>query len=305
MLRHRLTFGPLFILILIGLFWLDNWLDGVVLPDDIAGVIGRDSLPSGIVLFLLSVSVLPFAAFELTRIFSANGISESKWMTVAAAELGLLVQYCLPDSLSGSHAVAVVCTALVGMFVVSLVFYSRGRNVEGVVAAAGGTMFAMIYLGLMLGFFLSLRRWNSSWLILAVVLITKSCDTGAYFSGRAFGKHKLIPWLSPKKTWEGLAGGLALAVVVAILLALWGHGIGRVEYQPGKFHEFEFPLWKAGLAGLLFGIVGHAGDLTASLFKRDAGIKDASNVLPGFGGVLDLLDSPLLVAPLSYWLLSG
>lgn len=299
-----MTFGPFFIAVLIAIFWLDSLLDGVILPTGAAEILGRETLPAGLLLFGFSAIVLPFAGLELTRILRANGISESGWLTVVAAEAGLAVHYCLPNSLGGSEAVAVVCTALVLMFVISLVFYSRRQNVEGVVAAAGGTMFSMIYLGLMLGFYLSLRRWNSAWLILAIVTITKSCDTGAYFSGRMFGKHKLIPWLSPKKTWEGLAGGLVLAIAVAVALALWGQAIGQVEYQPGKFHQFSFPIWKATLAGILFGVVGHAGDLTASLFKRDAGIKDSSSILPGFGGVLDLLDSPLLVAPVSYWMLS-
>ncbi len=308
MLRHRLTFGPLIIVILLALFWLDSWLDSYYLPESIADLIGRNTLPSGFLLFLLCTAILPLAALELTRILRANGINESGGLTIIAAELGLFVHYFIPQSMDGAQSVALVGTALVAMFVVSLVIYSRGQNVEGVVAAAGGTMFAMIYLGLMLGFYLSLRRWESTWLIMAVIAITKACDSGAYFTGRFCGKHKLIPWLSPKKTWEGLAGGLITAVIFALLLCWWGQSIGQdgqVEYLDGKFHNFAFPWWKAIAAGLLFGIVGHAGDLTASLFKRDAGIKDSSNLLPGFGGVLDILDSPLLVAPVAYWLLSS
>ncbi len=298
MLKHRLTFGPIFILALVGVFWLDYYVDSLVLPDGLAQLLGRSTAPSGIVLFFFLLAILPLAAIELTEILRANNIRSSKWLTILAAEIGLAVHYCPKNTLDGSAATAVVCTALVGVFVLALIFYSRGQKTEGVVAAAGGTMFAMIYLGLMLGFYLSIRRWHSIWVILAIIAITKACDTGAYFSGRAFGKHKLIPWLSPKKTWEGLVGGILASITLAVALAWWANSSADV----GDGAALAFPYWKAVLAGVLFATVGHAGDLTASLFKRDAGIKDSSNILPGFGGILDVMDSPLLVAPVAYWL---
>jgi phosphatidate cytidylyltransferase len=161
----------------------------------------------------------------------------------------------------------------------------------GVVASAGGTLLAFVYLGLMSGFLLAIRREHSVWVLAWVILTTKACDIGAYFAGRSLGRHKLISWLSPGKTWEGLAGGLvASAVIGAAGLAL----VRRVE--PGLP-----PWWTGFIAGALFGLTGQFGDLIESLFKRDAGIKDASSVLPGFGGVLDVLDSPLMVAPVAYW----
>lgn len=316
MLRHRLTIGPLLILGLLLVFWLDGWLDHVELTGFLKQLfLGRDYFPSGLALFALGLVVLPPAAWELARIFRANHIMASLRMTCFAAVFGYVIHFAIPHTTQPLSAVAVVCTGLVLMFVFSLTWYSRDQNVEGVVAAAGGTMFAMIYLGFMLGFLLAIRRWNSPWIIVAVVLTTKSCDIGAYFTGRWFGKHKLIEWLSPGKTWEGLIGGLVTSTVVALALAWWGRMLDPLvlengqmiamgfEVRAGLRYPLHFNPIMAGAAGFLFGLTGQAGDLTASLLKRDAGIKDSSHVIPGFGGVLDVLDSPLLVAPLAYWIL--
>jgi phosphatidate cytidylyltransferase len=146
----------------------------------------------------------------------------------------------------------------------------------------------------MIGFLLALRREHSAWWIVGILLTTKACDTGAYFTGRAIGRHKMIPWLSPGKTWEGLAGGIAFAALVGGLLALaslsW---LGSSD---------QVPIWLGVTCGVVFAIVGQFGDLTMSLLKRGAGLKDSSHVLPGLGGVLDVIDSPLMVAPVAFWI---
>jgi phosphatidate cytidylyltransferase len=192
--------------------------------------------------------------------------------------------------------VAIVATAMILVFVGSMLIYAQNQNVQGVVAAAGAVMFAMVYLGLMLGFLLALRRQHSAWWIVGVVLTTKACDTGAYFTGRAVGRHPMIPWLSPGKTWEGLLGGILTAMIVGGLLAL----ASRALPSPVD----HVPIAIGVTAGLVFAVVGQFGDLTMSLLKRGAGLKDSSALLPGLGGVLDVLDSPLMVAPVAFWLLS-
>jgi len=306
LLRFRLIFGTIFIAALLLIFWVDSRLDYVVLSgtwSDLFG--GRSYLPSGLALLGLSVGVIPFAAWELTRILRANDVRARTWLTCFAAELGLLLHFAMPYSTDAAQAVAIVGTALVAMFLLALFWFSRERRVEGVVAAAGGTMFGMIYLGFMLGFLLSIRRWESAWVVLAIVLITKSCDIGAYFTGRAIGRHKLIPWLSPGKTWEGLLGGIVLAVCVASLLAWWGRSLEPVVIGGRLVYDHSFSAAYAALAGALLAVAGQIGDLMASLFKRDAGLKDSSRLLPGFGGVLDVLDSPLLAGPVAYWLLAA
>ena len=172
-------------------------------------------------------------------------------------------------------------------------------------------MLSVAYLGLMPGFLLAMRRWHSAWAILAILLITKMGDTGAYFTGRMLGRHKLIPWVSPGKTWEGLAGAVVWSTLFAIffawlsqhtdLMAVYRTQAGSTvpTLQPRHYH-----LGVMALCGVLLAVVGHAGDLTMSLFKRDAGIKDSGSVIPGMGGLLDLLDSPLLAAPVAYWMLA-
>jgi len=118
-------------------------------------------------------------------------------------------------------------------------------------------------------------------------LIIMGADAGAYYSGRALGKHKLAPAISPGKTWEGVAGGVLVALAMAALAHFW-------------FFR-ELPLkWALPLA-FVMAVVGILGDLTESALKRSAGAKDAAKLLPGHGGVLDRLDSLLFNAPLIYY----
>ena len=297
--------GPVFIVGLIALMAVDAWLDTLRLPEGVSALFrDRHYLPSGIPLLVFLGVLAALAGWELAAIFRANQINASSRVTSTAAVVGLVMHYAIPWTTDAPLATSIMATGLVGMFVVAMLFYSRGRNFEGVVAAVGGTMFAMIYIGFMAGFYLALRRWESPWLIAAIILTTKSCDIGAYFTGKAIGKHKLIPWLSPGKTWEGLVGGVITSVVVASLLAWLGRGVDDIEVREGLAYRYHFAPTYAAAVGFLFGVVGQAGDLAASLLKRDAGIKDSSNVIPGFGGFLDVLDSPLIVAPLAYWVVT-
>jgi phosphatidate cytidylyltransferase len=126
-------------------------------------------------------------------------------------------------------------------------------------------------------------------LVLAV-FVPKFGDIGAYFAGRLFGKTPMAPRLSPKKTWEGFMGGLILATAVAVLVG---------EQVP----IFPWGRLQALIFGVVVGSAGVVGDLAESLMKRDAALKDAGQGVPGFGGVLDVIDSVLFAAPLSYWLL--
>ena len=177
-------------------------------------------------------------------------------------------------------------------------------------AAAGAVMFAVAYLGLMMGFYLAIRRWHSPWTVLGVILIVKMGDIGAYAVGRAIGRHKLIPWLSPGKTWEGLAGAIIFCVLVAMAFAWLSQHYPdlttayRTSAEGLVAEAQQFHIGVAALAGLLLALVGHAGDLTMSLFKRDAGLKDSGRSVPGFGGLLDVLDSPPPAAPVAYWMLA-
>jgi len=121
-------------------------------------------------------------------------------------------------------------------------------------------------------------------------------DTGAYFAGKNFGRHKMAPRVSPKKTWEGSIGGLLLAMAgIGVIYGI--HNYTQTKYLPA------WPLYRYVLVGLVLAIVGQVGDLVESMLKRDAGVKDSGQVLPGHGGVLDRCDGFLFAGPVMYYLL--
>ena len=126
------------------------------------------------------------------------------------------------------------------------------------------------------------------YLTLFMMITVWVCDSGAYFSGRFFGRHKLNAEVSPKKTWEGSIGGTILAVLAALLMQ-------------HLFLSTFFTQLQAVYMGLLIAVVGQVSDLAESIIKRSTGVKDSSNLLPGHGGFLDRFDSYLLLAPIFYY----
>ena len=124
---------------------------------------------------------------------------------------------------------------------------------------------------------------NCAWFVLSIFGSVWICDSAAYFTGKAIGKHKLFPRVSPKKTWEGALGGLIGAVGTFVLMVHW--------LIPA------LPLIHALIPGLIVGTIGQIGDLAESLIKRDTGVKDSSAILPGHGGLLDRFDSILFASP--------
>ncbi len=128
-------------------------------------------------------------------------------------------------------------------------------------------------------------------MVLYLVGVVKISDVGAFFTGRSLGRHKLFPRLSPKKTWEGLIGGIVSSVVMSLLF-FW--------LTDGSLGKVQFGLHDALILGLVLPVVGVMGDLFESLLKRAADIKDSGSLIPGMGGVLDVLDSLLFGAPLLY-----
>jgi phosphatidate cytidylyltransferase len=181
------------------------------------------------------------------------------------------------------------------------------REPGGSVTRIAYTVLIAVYLGLLPSFFAQLRwpprtlevgqdaDYHGTLALALAVFVPKCGDIGAYMAGRFLGRHKMTPVLSPKKTWEGFAGGMATSVAVAVLLNRFGQPL------PGG------ATWLGDLAAVGFGLTvggaGVLGDLAESLIKRDCGQKDASQTVPGFGGVLDVVDSVIFAAPVAYcWL---
>lgn len=291
MLRTRLLFGPVLLAALFAVFWID---ERFARP----GGTGLSwFLRPGFALLAAGLIVSPLAAWELKQLYRALGASVSRGMLMVGGIVGMCVPWLLPESLQPLTAFAIVGTAAAGVLVMSMVWHSRTRSSKGVLVAAGAALLSFVYFGLMFGFVLVLRREHSAWAVLGVLVITKSCDIGAYFTGKLIGRHKLILWLSPGKTWEGLVGGVVVASSLGVLFAwLLTHHMISAETPPITW-------WHGALLGAMLAITGQTGDLIASLLKRDAGVKDSSSLLPGFGGVLDVIDSVLPAAPVAYWLL--
>jgi len=311
MLRYRLIFGPLMIAALIGVVIADSVLDGVDLSNTPlqAPFLGRTYLPAGLLMLLCFAVLSVLGSRELCVIFRAKSVVIDTPVIVLSGLLGLGLFYAIPHGLGSQTAVAIYGTAMAGLFLTTLIIHSRRGRTEGAIHAAAAAMFTFVYLGVLPGYLMGIRSWHSAWTLVAVIAITKTCDIGAYFTGLAIGKHKLIPWLSPKKTWEGLIGGMLLSAGLATALAALGNHYEVTGYwarQAGDraFVNVSYPLWYVFPAGLILGLIGQFGDLVASLFKRDAGIKDSGKAIPGFGGILDIIDSPVVVAPFAYWLLT-
>ncbi len=288
MLRQRLITGPLLILLVLGVVFLDDHLE--------AGCCELASrLPRGFVLYVFCSVLSVCIAREVSAFATAVGMRTNATIAAVCAWLALTGVALGGWSSSTTDGLTAIMTALAACFALPMLAVGLSRETRGSLALVGSTLVAAIYGGVLLGFWLLLRDQHSAWFLVAALLTTKSSDIGAYAVGCTIGRHKLIPWLSPAKSWEGLVGGIATSAIVAASFAHFGSAsVGSAD---------QLPVWFATLVGALLGLVGQLGDLCESALKRDAGAKDSGNILPGMGGALDVLDSPLLAGPALWWLL--
>ena len=161
------------------------------------------------------------------------------------------------------------------------------------------TIVGALYVGWMLSYWLSLRGLEDglNWVYLAI-LTTFANDTGAFFIGRARGKHRLAPAISAAKTWEGAIGGLLSGIAAAVVIATI---LNRLSQQFNEIPLFTFPYWQIILLGFLVGFFAQLGDLVESLLKRNMRVKESGNLLPGHGGILDRFDSLIFVGAVVYY----
>ena len=275
MLRRRLVTGPLLILGLIGVVGLDEFL-------------ARTTGTAGIVFTALAaVVVIPLGAIEAARLLRETGVRAGTAATVLAAESVLICTLLATQVGDRTTAAGLV---LIGPFLAILIAgvdIARSRRIEGGFTAVAGIVTAGLWLGLGLASWILVACHSGGIMAAGLVMVVKVGDIGAYFTGMAIGRHKLIPWLSPGKTIEGGVGALVWGGAAGVVLAL---GTGSLGLMPGF------------VGGVLLAGTGAIGDLLESLLKREAGAKDSGTLLPGMGGMLDVLDSPLLAGPVA-WLL--
>jgi phosphatidate cytidylyltransferase len=221
------------------------------------------------------------------------------WLTVGAAMAVLLANWAAHLAPARAGPWEWVAGALVAVVLAGFLWeMTTFREPGGVVARVAVLTLVAAYLGLLPSFLAQLRWWPESGAtapdlraeaaLALVFFVPKFCDVGAYFTGRYLGRHRMTPVLSPKKTWEGLAGGLLAAALTALLINRLVHPVIGGDGD-------------AALFGVAVGGAGVLGDLAESLVKRDGGHKDASATLPGFGGILDVVDSVLFAAPVAWW----
>ena len=187
------------------------------------------------------------------------------------------------------HDLSIIPLALVISAVfISLLIMIVSRSLErGSLILWSWGLIGMFYMGFLLGHWIQLmNEFGRDWVLLAL-FSTFAVDTTAYFVGRAWGKHKMAPSISPGKTWEGAVGGFIGAIAAASLLAL--------------LPQIDLAYWKVIILGTLIGVFAQLGDLTESKLKRAVGVKEAGGIIPGHGGILDRLDSIVFVGVVVYY----
>lgn len=288
MLRHRLLTGASLIALLAGVVWLDaSPLASPLTAEAWASLVGEGGVaPRGLVLVgFTTLVVATLLGREIGALLQGCGGRTPAW--IVAAGTAIVAAATLLSSLvpAGPAAALGVPIAIVATVIASLAATLRPERLESAIASAAGVALGTAYAGTCLGGWMILRQEHAAWILGGAVLTAKSCDIGAYFTGLSIGRRKLVPWLSPKKTWEGLLGGLATSTLV-------GWGLAHASGSLPDPSDHVAPLLGA-ILGAALGALGQAGDLAESLLKRVAGAKDSGRTLPGLGGVFDVMDSLL------------
>jgi len=261
-----------------GIVLLDGWLDG-----SLTASTADDRAVQARVVALLVAAALGLGCVELSRLAAGKGLIVLN-PACAIGVILLATTWYWPQIVPvarGSYVLGVMVLALLGLFLQQYLRFGT----TGVLNNCGISCFTMIYLGLLGAFVLAVRIEFGLWEMFMVICVVKASDIGAYTFGRIFGKHKLAPQVSPGKTWEGMAGAMLAGMVLSFVFAR-SFGI--------------MPTWPALVFGVCLAVVGQLGDLVESMLKRDAGRKDSSSCVPGFGGILDVIDSPLFATPFAY-----
>jgi len=262
----------------------------ILLPFLIASILVSWLQPLFVV---LAAAAMVLGLYEFYLLAAKKGIkADAAAGYLAAVALFIVFYFATPSPMQARLDVQILILVLLIFTIATLVAATlRGAPFEKMISSAGATILGVLYVVLLGGHLVAVRtgfpQKLSAHLLSFFFLVLMGSDVGAYYVGRAIGKHKLAPKISPGKTWEGVAGGVVAGLGLATVAHFW--------------FFLELPLkWALPLAAVMT-TLGILGDLTESALKRGAGAKDAAKKLPGHGGVLDRLDSLLFNAPLLYY----
>jgi phosphatidate cytidylyltransferase len=269
----------------------------IILGLTIAAVLSTAVLlvPAGNIAVLIGLlAVCGLAMHEVYALMALGDLPASKKVGMASGLLFVAMTWLVSNS---RYALADDGLWSLLLIILMVIFFRLFGYTDGKQALrnALGTLFGFLYVAFFWSFFVRLYMVGGPeeptraafYLLLAV----KWGDAGAYFIGSRFGKHKLCPRISPKKSWEGLFGGILFSCVVGFL---WWYCTG------GMLGPFHFPLVHTMILGILLPVIGTMGDLVESMFKRAVDIKDSGAIAHGMGGMLDMIDSLLFTAPFMY-----
>lgn len=258
----------------------------VALPLGIAAV-----MTGGWIFGLVVAAILVRAAWEYAKLFSVGGGQPSPLMLVGGVLAIFLARF-----FSGMESDGWLLTLLVALtLVIHLLQFERGRDHAASDFAA--TISGIFYVGLLGSYLLLVRLIPESgeWWFMLTLFAVMLADTSAYFVGTAWGKRRMAPRLSPKKSWEGYFGGVVITTLGLPLFLYLFRQFGLPDTP-------SFSLFNIALLGFVIGVFPTLGDLGISMIKREMHQKDTSDILPGHGGVLDRIDSWLWAMPIGYYL---
>lgn len=244
----------------------------------------------GIFYFLLMAAFLIGAAWEYVILFRVMKFEPQMVIAVGGVTITIFARMFLPQFAMPVYA----ATILIAM-AYHLVAYERGRDQAALDFAI--TVAGVTYMGWIGAYLLELRNLpDGGWWLMLVMPSVWLADSGAYSIGRAYGKHKMAPRLSPKKSWEGYAASIFTGMIGGAFLVYAYSTFGSL---PDTIN-----IWQGALLGLILGTLTPLGDLGESMIKRQSGIKDSSDIIPGHGGFFDRIDSWLWGAVIGYYFLT-